>query len=107
MLVKSLVTEMSDMLMDEDVLFAIHNLKKIGGEMRSSIGQTEKRGGSQWLGTDYVSTPGHASLPVHSPSSPGMLPPHSLDFSPSHMQRIKQEPEQPPQTHRPMFPGAK
>ena len=107
LLVKSFMTEMSDMLMDEDVLFAIRNLKKIGGEMHSSIEQTEKRGGSQWWGTDYVLTPGHVSLPVDSPSSPRMLPLHSLDFSPFHMQRIKQEPEQPLQTHRPMFPGAK
>ena len=106
-LVKSFVTEMSDMLMDEDILFAICNFKKIGGEMRSSIEQTEKRGGSQWRGTDYVLTPGRASLPLDSPSSVGLLPPCSLDFSPSHMQRIKQESEQPPQTHRPMFPGAK
>ena len=58
-------------------------------------------------GTDYVSTPGRASLPLDSPSRAGLLPLRSLDFSPSHMQRIKQDPEQPPQTYRPMFPGAK
>ena len=93
MLVKSFIMEVSDMIMDDDVVYSVCKLKQTGTSMKISIQENP----------DLAKSPQHQLS--EQCTSHRMLPPRSLEFSPS--QHIKQEPDLAQATHKAMFPGTK
>ena len=95
-LVKSFIMQVSDMIMDDDVVFAVCKLKQIGASMKISLQENPEV--AKNIGSPQPQFSEQCT-------GQGMLPPHNLDFSPSH--HIKQEPDVGQATHKSMFPGTK
>ena len=103
-LVKTFVMEVSDLIMDDDVVYAVCKLKQIGLQMKISLHDSPQS--SKTLDSSTPCEYGQAGQVFpEERSKHGMLPPCNLDFSPSH--RIKQEPDQNVPSHKLMFPGTK
>ena len=96
MLVMSFIMQVLDMIMDDDVVFAVHKLKQIGASMKISLQENPEV--AKNIGSPQLQFP-------EQHTGQEMLPPHNLDFSPSH--HIKQEPDIGQATHKSMFPGTK
>ena len=103
-LVKTFVMEVSDLTMDNNVVYAVCKLKQIGSQMKISLHDSPQS--SKTLQSPTPCEYGQAGqvLPEEH-SKHGMLPPRNFNFSPSH--RIKQEPDQNVPSHKSMFPGTK
>ena len=95
-LVKSFIMQVSDMIMDDDMVFAVRKLKQIGASMKISLQENPDL--SKNIDSPQLLLPEQCT-------SHGMLPPRTLDFSPSH--HIKQEPDLAQATHKAMFPSTK
>ena len=103
-LVKTFVMEVSDLIMDDNVVFVVCKLKQIGSQMKISLHDSPQS--SKTLQSPTPREYGQAGQALlEERSKHGMLPPRNLDFSPSH--RIKQEPDQNVPSHKSMFPGTK
>ena len=103
-LVKTFVMEVSDLIMDNDVVYAVRKLKQIGSQMKLSLHDSPQHSKTLQSPTPREYGQGGQALPEEC-SKHGMLPPHNLDFSPSH--HIKQEPDQNVLSHKSMFPVTK